>query len=102
MADILAEIKKRLTSEDEASRKLFQRDLYETIASTETPKETAIHAEGPQNLKELQARTGAHPLTLGALYSPDCRPVKSSADLIVRPSVEIHGLSRINPSNCDR
>ena len=42
MTDLLAEVKKRLTSEDEVSRKLFQRDLYETIASTETPKETAI------------------------------------------------------------
>lgn len=42
MTDLLAEIKKRLTTGDDASRKLFQRDLHETIASTETPKETAI------------------------------------------------------------
>lgn len=42
MANLLAEIKKLLTSEDEASRKLFQRDLHEAIASTETAKETAI------------------------------------------------------------
>jgi hypothetical protein len=42
MADLLAEVKKRLTSEDEVSRKLFQRELHETIASAETPKETAI------------------------------------------------------------
>ena len=42
MADLLLEVKERLTSEDEVSRKLFQRDLYETIASVETPKETAL------------------------------------------------------------
>jgi hypothetical protein len=42
MAELLAEIKKRLTSKDEASRKLFQRELHETIASAETLKETAI------------------------------------------------------------
>ena len=42
MADLLLEVKKRLTSKDDVSRKLFQRDLHETIASTETPKETAL------------------------------------------------------------
>lgn len=42
MTDFLAEVKNRLTSEDEVSRKLFQRDLYQTIVSVETPKETAI------------------------------------------------------------
>lgn len=42
MTDLVAEIKKRLTSGDEIARKLFQRDLHEAIASTETPKETAI------------------------------------------------------------
>jgi demethylsterigmatocystin 6-O-methyltransferase len=30
-----------------------------------------LDAQGPQTLKELQALTGAHPLTLGALYPPD-------------------------------
>ncbi|KAL5376259.1 hypothetical protein DPSP01_010611 [Paraphaeosphaeria sporulosa] len=91
MAELLAEIKKRLTSGDEASRKLFQRDLHETIASVETPKETAIRlslyplqaaaarighdlrifqtldTQGPQTVSELQALTGAHALTLGRL-----------------------------------
>ncbi|KAH8703677.1 S-adenosyl-L-methionine-dependent methyltransferase [Talaromyces proteolyticus] len=91
MADLLAEVRKRLTSEDEVSRKLFQRELHETIASAETPKETAIRlslyplqaaaarighdlkifqtldTKGPQTLKDLQASTGAHPLTLGRL-----------------------------------
>lgn len=30
-----------------------------------------LDAQGPQTLKELQALTGAHPLTLGALIFPD-------------------------------
>lgn len=42
MAELLAEIKKRLTDEDDVARKLFQRDLHETIASAETAKDTAI------------------------------------------------------------
>ena len=42
MAELLAEVKKCLISKDEVSRTQFQRDLYEMIASTETPKEAAI------------------------------------------------------------
>ena len=51
-----------------------------------------LDAQGPQTLKDLQTLTGAHPLTLGALYRPDRSFTKDLADLAVRPSAEIHGL----------